>query len=172
MDSYPLDHQRGPSFGFLKLLFHFVCYILSWSILRNLFLSFGNFQDLLFQCSEISYWWGPISNHYVEQWVAPSNQKKKMLVPQFWEVFCNYSFDISFPLIFEVGELLLFRYYTFWVVLWFSELFFSNSSSENLICALIFLFLKNSIDFLLVTFFLWHPVLVSCIQYFLSSEKG
>ena len=77
-------------------------------------------SSLCLQCSEISYWCGSIFNHSAEQWVGPSNQKKKkkkMLGPQFWEVFCNYSFDISLPLFFEVGELLLFRYYTFWVVL-------------------------------------------------------
>ena len=84
-------------------------------------------SSLCLQCPEISFWCGSTFNHYAEQWVGPSNQKKKQKTktkacPQFWEVFCNY---LIFPSLFffEVGELLLFRYYTFWVVLWFSELF-------------------------------------------------
>ena len=152
MDSYPLDHQRSPPLGFLKHLFHFhLCYILSWSILRDLFLFFGNFQDHLFVFSVLKFHSGvdPLLTTMLSSGWAPlirkknKKQKPKLVLssgrffviiwyflPSFFLRWGNsYCSDIT-----PSG--------------WFSGfLNFSSSSSENFICALLFLFLKSSIVF-------------------------
>ena len=55
-----------------SVLIHFKRSVFSlWELSRS---------SLCLQCSEVSYWChyaGAICNHYAEQWVGPSNQKKK-----------------------------------------------------------------------------------------------